>query len=149
MTDFSDASRAWGAPPGRRGCQAAGRVLRRELVRGPGRDLAPAGARLPAVAGLTLVVATRLRSSLKLPISTPQSASVHVTLVNALIVLIASRNGLIFAPPGRVLNVSPSDAMVTAFPPAAFDRSEITGMGVKIVSMTGWSGLVASTSCFM
>ena len=63
-------------------------------------------------------------------------------------VLIASRNGLIFGPPARVLNVSARVAMVTSSPPAALDRSEMTGIGVKIVSMIGWSGLVASTTCW-
>ena len=65
----------------------------------------------------------------------------------ALTVLIASRNGLILGPAGSVLKVSARVAMVTALPPAALDRSEMTGIGVKIVSMTGCSGLVASMTC--
>ena len=66
----------------------------------------------------------------------------------SLVVLIASRNGLIFGPPAIVLKVSARDAIVTSSPPAAYDRSEITGIGVKIVSMTGCNGLVASMTCW-
>ena len=98
---------------------------------------------LPAEA---VVVVARSVSSAKLPISMPHE-SVHFTARSCLTSLIALRNGWILAPWGSVLNFSASVAIVISDPPAALDRSEITGTGVKIVSMIGWSGLVASTTC--
>ncbi len=44
-------------------------------------------------------------------------------------------------PPASVLNVAASEAMVTSSPPTAFDRSLMTGIGAKSVSMIGWTGL--------
>ena len=101
----------------------------------------------------TVVVVTRVVDSTKLPMLTPQfvpllGSSLHSTPFSSdRTVWIAWRNGLIFAPPGSVLKVSARVAMVMAEPPAAFDRSEMTGTGVKMVSITGCSGLVASTIC--
>ena len=102
---------------------------------------------LPAEA---VVVAARSLLSVKLPIRTPQVSSPpsHFTARSCLTSLIALRKGWILAPSGSVLNFSASVAIVISEPPAALDRSEMTGTGVKIVSMIGWSGLVASAICF-
>ncbi len=103
----------------------------------------------PALPAETRVVVAWPFLSWKLPMRMPQvsSPASQLTVSSCLTSLIALRNGWIFAPPGRVLNFSASVAIVTSSPPAALERSEMTGIGVKIVSMIGCNGLLASTIC--
>ena len=100
---------------------------------------------LPAVTGAAATFCG-LRSKLPMVMLHPLPPLQPMLSLTRFTVLMALRNGSIFGPPARVLKTCASVARVISSPPAAVERSEITGIGVKIVSMIGSMGLVASST---